>query len=93
MSGFDSPAARAATHSLGDLFFSQQKGDKNMKPLDLSDKSAAFMAALAGTASWAHSPHARDVYLRLYSEQLRGDHLIDRLTRGTAFKQLGYSDR
>jgi hypothetical protein len=27
-----------------------------MKPLDLSDKSAAFMAALAGTASWAHSP-------------------------------------
>jgi hypothetical protein len=38
-------------------------------------------------------PHARDVYLRLYSEQLRGDHLIDRLTRGTAFKQLGYSDR
>ena len=27
-----------------------------MKPLDLSDKSAAFMAALAGTAFWAHSP-------------------------------------
>jgi hypothetical protein len=64
-----------------------------MKALDLSDRSAAFMAALAGTASWAHSPQARDVYLRLYSEQLRGDHLIDRLTRGTAFKQLGYSDR
>lgn len=54
---------------------------------------SAFMAALAGTASWAHSPHARGVYLRLYSEQLRGDHLIDRLTRGTAFKQPGYSDR
>lgn len=26
-------------------------------------------------------------------EQLRGDHLIDRVPRGTAFKQLGYSDR
>jgi hypothetical protein len=29
----------------------------------------------------------------LWPEQLRGDHLIDRVTRGTAFKQLGYSDR
>ena len=43
-----------------------------MKPLDLSDKSAAFMAALAGTASWAHPPHARDVYLRLYLNSCEG---------------------
>jgi hypothetical protein len=26
-------------------------------------------------------------------KQLRGDHLLDRLTRGTVFKQLGYSHR